>query len=256
MGLDGTTIGTVGTLVAFVLTLMVYCYLGKDIPFLHAVYRVAASLFVGVALGYGVVVAWHSVLVPRLLLRLEGGQWWYLAPLALCLLLLTKVYRARRSQGAGRAWSVLGHVTLAFLFGVGAALAVGGSLVGTVIPQVQAAFVSLHPRHYAGLAAQEGGLPAVYVSNAVLVTVGTISTLLYFTFTAGTGEGRAAARPSAAGRGRLLDGVVHVARGFGRVFLMFTLGALFAMTALSFLSVLVERVRFIVETLWGLLLAP
>ena len=256
MGLDGTTIGTVGALVAVVLTLMVYCYLGKDIPFLHAVYRVAASLFVGVALGYGVVVAWHSVLVPRLLLRLEGGQWWYLAPFALCLLLLTKVNRARRAQGAGRAWNVLGHVTLAFLFGVGAALAVGGSLVGTVIPQVQAAFVSLHPRHYAGLAAQEGGLPVVYVSNAVLVTIGTISTLLYFTFTAGTGERRAAARPSAEVRGRMLDGVVHVARGFGRVFLMFTLGALFAMTALSFLSVLVERIRFIVETLWGVLFAP
>ena len=43
-------IGIVGTWIAFALTLMVYCYLGKDIPFFHAVYRVAAYVFVGVAL--------------------------------------------------------------------------------------------------------------------------------------------------------------------------------------------------------------
>jgi hypothetical protein len=242
MGLEGTTIGTVGALLAFVLTLMAYCYLGKDIPFLYAVYRVAAYLFVGVALGYGAVVAWHSVLSPRLMLRLEGGQWWYLVPLALCLLLLTKVKRL------GRSWSALGNVTLAFVFGVGAALAVGGGLIGTLIPQVQAAFVSLDPEHYAGLAAREGGPSLVYASNAVLVTIGTISTLLFFTFTTGTG--------GTSGRGRLLDGTVHVARGFGKVFLQFTLGALFAMTSLSYLAVLVDRVRFLIETLWGLLFAP
>ena len=80
---------TIGTLVAFVLTLMVYCYLGKDIPFLHALYRVAAYILIGAALGYGAIVAWHSVLVPRLILRLEGGQWWYLVPLVFCLLLLS-----------------------------------------------------------------------------------------------------------------------------------------------------------------------
>jgi hypothetical protein len=249
MGLDGTTIGTVGALVAFVLTLMVYGYLGKDAPFLHALYRVAAYLFVGVALGYGAIVAWHSVLSPRLLLRLEGGQWWYLAPLALCLLLLTRVKRS---------WRALGNVTLALLFGVGAALAVGGALAGTLLPQVQATFVSLNPAHYAGLAAQEGAPPLIYVSNAALVIIGTISTLLYFTFTAGTGDGRAADGPDRARRrlGRLLDGTVQVARGFGKVFLMFTLGALFAMTSLSYLAALADRIRFIIETVWKLLFAP
>jgi hypothetical protein len=241
MGLDGTTIGTIGTLVAFFLTLMVYCYLGKDIPLLYGIYRVAAYLFVGIALGYGAVVAWHSVLAPRLLLRLEGGQWWYLVPLALCLLLLTKVKRS---------WGGAGNVTLAFVFGVGAALAVGGTLMGTLIPQVQAAFVSVNPRHYEGLVAQEGGLSAVYVSNAVLVTIGTISSLLYFTYTAGADRARSETRRP------LLDGLMRTARGFGRVFLMFTFGALFAMTSLSFLSLLVDRVRFIMETLWAFLFVP
>ena len=53
-------IGIVGTWIAFALTLMVYCYLGKDIPFFHAVYRVAAYVFVGVALGYGAIMPGSS----------------------------------------------------------------------------------------------------------------------------------------------------------------------------------------------------
>jgi hypothetical protein len=239
-----------GTLVALFLTLMVYCYLGKDIPFLYAIYRVVAYLFVGVALGYGAIVAWHSVLSPRLLLRLESGQWWYLVPLVLCLLLLAKVKRS---------WSGLGNVTVAFLFGVGAALAVGGGVVGTLLPQVRAAFVSLNPGHYEGIVAQEGGLPLIYASNALLVVIGTLSTLLYFYFTTGTGLSGIAT----AGRsrllsiaGRLLDGIVHLSRGFGRVFLLFTFGALFATTAISYVSLLVDRIRFIIETLWSYVPAP
>jgi hypothetical protein len=234
---------------------MVYCYLAKDSAFFHGIYRVAAYLFVGVALGYGAIVAWHAVLAPRLLLRLEGRQWWYLVPLALCLLLLAKVSRSR----GGRWWSGLGNVTLAFLFGIGAALALGGSLMGTLLPQTQSAFVSLNPDHYQGLAAQEGGLPLVYVSNAVLITLGTISTLLYFTFTAGVNrEPHFGMRPGFRTRPgtRLLDGTVRTFRGFGKVFLMFTFGALFAMTSLSYLSALVARIWFLIETLWEFLFTP
>jgi hypothetical protein len=247
-------IGTViGTLIAFVLTLMVYCYLGKDIPFLYAVYRVAAYVFVGVALGYGTIVAWHSVLSPRLLLRLESGQWWFLVPLVLCLLLLAKVKRS---------WSPAGNITLAFLFGVGAALAVGGGLIGTLLPQIQAGFVSLNPAHYEGTAAMEGGVPLIYVSNAVLVALGTISTLLFFTFTTGAGSGESAPDGSGASSGllaagrRVFDRTVYVSRGFGKVFLMFTFGALFATAATSYMSLLVDRIRFIIETIWAFLPLP
>ena len=169
---------TIGTIVAFGLTLMVYCYLARDIPFMRAVYRVAAYLLVGVTLGYAAVVAWHSVLAPRLWLRRESGPGWFQVPLGLCLLLLTK---------AKRSWSGAGNVTLAFVFGVGAALAVGGALSGTLIPQVEAAFVSLNPADYAGTTAQEGGLSLIFVTNAALVTLGTVSTLLAFSYSAGTG---------------------------------------------------------------------
>jgi len=233
------TAATIGTIVAFVLTLMVYCYLAKDVPFFRGIYRVAAYLLVGVTLGYGAIVAWHSVLSPRLLLHLESGQWWYLVPLGLCLLLLTKTKRA---------WSGVGNITLAFVFGVGAALAVGGALSGTLLPQVQAAFVSFNPRHYDGLTAQEGGLSLIFVTNAALVTLGTVCTLVAFSYTVGTDSTRLA--PAGPGR-RLVAGIVQVASGFGKVFVMFTVGALLATTSISLLSVLVDRIRFLVETLWS-----
>jgi hypothetical protein len=239
-------IETIGIGISFILTLMVYCYLGKDIPFLYAIYRIAAYLFVGVALGYGAVMAWHGVVVPRLLVRLEGGEWWYVAPLLLCLLLITRVRRA---------WSGLSAVPIAFVFGVGAALAVGGGVVGTLLPQVEATFLSLSPAHYQGLAAREGELPATYALNAVLIVIGTISTLLYFYFTTGarTGESSSAPGKLAAAGANLRDRIVRLSTGFGKVFIMFTLGALFATAAISYISLLVDRVRFIIDTLWSYL---
>lgn len=224
----------VETWIAFAFTLMVYCYLGKDIPFLHFFYRVAVYVFVGVALGYGAVIAWHSVLSPRLLLQLQDGKWWYLVPLVFCLLLLSRVRRS---------WRGLGNITIAFLFGVGAALAVGGGLVGTLIPQTLATFVSLNPAHYEVRAAAEGRVLAFYVLEALFVVVGTISSLLYFHFTK-SGETRRGAR--------LRNQVVNLSAGVGKVFIMFTLGALFAATGISRISLLVDRVRFIVELVWSL----
>ena len=224
-----------GTLVALVLSVMVYCYLGKDIPILYAIYRIAAYAFVGVALGYGAVMAWHGVLAPRLLLRLGSGEWAYLVPLVLCLLLLSRISRSA---------SGVGNLTIAFLFGVGAALAVGGALVGTLIPQIDATAQSLNPASYEGQALDAGTLAINYAVDALLVVIGTVSTLLYFHFTAKRGGQRFA---GIRGRG------LQVIAGFGRVFIMFTLGALFAVAAISRISLLVDRVRFLIEALWSVL---
>ncbi len=225
------------TLIAFLLTLAVYAYLIKDIPFFHAIYRLVTYMFVGVSLGYLAVMAWHSVLAPRLFQHLGSGEWAYLIPLLLCLLLLSKVKRS---------WSSLGNITIAFLFGVGAALAVGGAILGTLLPQVEATFVSLNPAHYQDAALREGTqeLSAIYALESLIVVVGTVSTLLYFYFNTEGGSRRIA---------RLRDPILRLATGFGKVFIMFTFGALFAMTAITRISLLVDRVRFIIVTIWGFL---
>lgn len=243
-------VATIGTWVAFVLTLMVYCYLGKDIPFLRFLYRVAAYTFIGVALGYAAIMAWHGVLVPRLWLRLEGGQWWYIVPLVLCLLLLSRVRRS---------WSGLGSVTLAFVFGVGAALAIGGGIAGTLLPQLRATFVSLNPADYEGIAAYEGNTAALYVLDAAIVVLGTITALMYTYFATETrarGPDRSSLRGVGTAVNRVWRQVVRLTAGFGRVFIMCTFGALFATAAISRFSLLVDRIRFLLETLWHAIPVP
>lgn len=230
MGIEGW-----GTLIALFLTLMVYAYLAKDIPFFHAIYRIAAYIFIGVALGLATVMAWHQVLAPRLLLRLGSGEWWYLIPLIMCMLLLT------RSTRTWRPWSSL---TIAFMFGTGAALAVGGGIIGTLLPQAGATIVSLNPLHYQAVAASEGSSPILYALNALLIVAGTISTLFYFYFHTESGSNRLA---------RLQGQFVRLLSGFGRVFIMLTFGALFATTTISRLSLLADRIRFIIETIWSFL---
>ena len=71
---------TVGTWVAFGLTLLVYAYLVKELPLFDVVYRVVAYIFVGVALAYAAIQAWHGVLVPRLFVPLGAKEWFYLVP--------------------------------------------------------------------------------------------------------------------------------------------------------------------------------
>ena len=202
-----------GTWLAALLTIIVYSYLLGDNP----LYRLAEHLFVGSAVGYAAVVAWHSVLMPRLIIPLAQDpyrNWPLFIPLALGFLLLTKVKAS---------WAWLGNSAVAFILGVGVAVAIGGALFGSLLPQLKATIVSLSPAHYP----QRGWAG---VRDALIIIVGTISTLLYFYFTTG-GEGKLA----------------KVRIGIGRLFILVTFGAIFANTVMSRISLLIGRVRFLME---------
>ena len=56
--------------IAAILTLFIYSFLYKEIPF----YRVAEHLFVGVANGYMITFYWHRILVPHLIDPVSHGQ--------------------------------------------------------------------------------------------------------------------------------------------------------------------------------------
>jgi hypothetical protein len=206
--------------IAAILTLMVYSYLLADNP----LYRLAQHLFVGSSVGYAVVVVVHHVLRPRLfgfLLDDATANWPYFLPLLLGLLLLTK---ARRST----AW--VGNSSVAFLFGVGAALAIGGALIGSFLPQIQASWVSVLPQ-------TAGGAEAAV--NNILLTVGTIGTLSYFYFTMGVRKGP--------GTGFLRFGSI-----IGRWVLLITLGAIYGNRVMAYVSLLIERVYFLLGDWLGL----
>ncbi len=212
-----------GTWVAALLTLMVFSYLVSDNP----LYRLAEHLFVGSALGYSIVVAIQDVLLPRLftpLARDPVGYWHLLIPLLLGLLLLAK-------GRASIAW--LGNISVGFLFGVGAALAIGGALVGSLLYQVRDTMLPLLPGEGDGGSA---------IDNLILV-VGTLGSLAYFYFTAG-GE-----RETNGLRG----GVLRVGSVVGKWFIMVTLGALFANAVMARVSLLVGRLQFLLGDWLGIL---
>lgn len=205
-----------GPWVAALLTLMVFSYLISDNP----LYRLAEHLFVGSALGYAIVVALQDVLLPRLstLAQDPVGYWHLLIPLLLGLFLLAK-------GRVSTAW--LGNISIGFLFGVGAALAIGGALVGSLLYQVRDSMLPLLP-------GEGGGRSAI--DNLILV-VGTLGSLTYFYFTAG-GAQKARGLPASALRlGALI----------GKWFIMITLGALFANAVVARVSLLVGRLDFLVE---------
>lgn len=213
-----------GPWLAFVLTLMVFSYLLGDNP----LFRIAEHLLVGLALGFAWVVAWHNVFLPRVIARI-GSQnpaevGYTVVPLMLGALLLLK--------GRGAAFKI-SSLPLAYLFGIGAAVALGGAIFGTLIPQVSATVHSLNPADY----------PAEWawydVVDALFIVVGTVCTLLYFTFTA-RGERRL---------GRLRGRLVQIGAGVGRWFLMFVFGALFGSLVMSRVSLLVERIIFLMSVL-------
>jgi hypothetical protein len=208
--------------ISFLLTLMVLSYIIGDNP----VFRVAIYIFIGVAAGYAAAVTWHQVLFPLLVQPLLTGS---LAdrlpgiiPLVLGLLLLFKL-SPRTSR--------LGSPSMAFLVGVGAAVAVGGAVMGTLFPQTGAAMNAFD-------LSNSGKFWLERLSEGLVMLVGTVSTLVYFHF----GAKATATGPQ---RGKLVTGLSLV----GQVFIAITFGVLFAGIFVAAMTALIERLNFLITFL-------
>lgn len=214
------SIEVISAVIGFVLTLMVFSYLLGDNP----MFRIAVYLFIGVASGYAAVVVWHNVLTPKLFAPLgnPNGLVLTIVPLVLSISLLAKL-TPRIS------W--IGNFAMAVLVGVGAATAVGGALVGTLIPQAEAAMDALDSRS-----------PFVLIEGVVMLT-GTVVTLAYFQF----------------GAKRTADGavkrnfLVEMLAWLGRIFIAVTFGVLFAGVYMAALTAMIERLSSIINLLKSLL---
>lgn len=215
----------IGLLISMALTLMVFSYILGDNP----LFKLAEHIFVGVSVAYVLLVAWHLVLVPFFFSGDGNTATWLLVklpPALLCLLLIFKV-RPNQSEVA----NILGSIALAFLVGLGAALAIEGALFGTLFPQVGATAgvnLSLDIDTPDGL--------NNLLSNIVVV-IGTVGTLFYFTF---------AYRPRGFWGG-IREGFVNFWAGMGRWVILITLGALFTNTVSARVALLLSRIRFLVD---------
>ncbi len=207
--------------VGFILTLLVLSYLIGDNP----LFRSAVYVFVGVASGYAAVAAWHYVLLPRLFQPLASADpaqlTFVIVPLVLSLTLVTKL-------SPRIAW--LGGFAMALMVGVGAATALSGAVIGTLIPQTRAAMDIVQPG------------PLGFVQG-VFALVGTVLTLAYFQFSASRAADGTAKR----------NVIFELLAWGGRVFIAITLGVLFAGVYLAALTALLERLSALVTFVKSLL---
>jgi hypothetical protein len=207
--------------VGFILTLLVLSYLIGDNP----LFRSAVYVFVGVASGYAAVAAWHYVLLPRLFQPLASADpaqmTFVIVPLVLSLTLVTKL-------SPRIAW--LGGFAMALMVGVGAATALSGAVIGTLIPQTRAAMDIVQPG------------PLGFVQG-VFALVGTVLTLAYFQFSANRAADGTAKR----------NVIFELLAWGGRVFIAITLGVLFAGVYLAALTALLERLSALVTFVKSLL---
>lgn len=204
-------------LIAIVLTIMVLSRIVGDNP----LFRAAQYIFVGVSLGIAFVVAYHEVLSPAVEDLVAGdasASLLYAPPLVLGLLLLPRI---TRRQG----WSWLANIPLALVFGVGSALAVGGAVAGTLIPQI------------ADSARIRGGGIDQLIGTIVLA-LGTVVTLSAFYYTVPR-EGRS-------------GGLVRGAAAIGHWLLMIAFGFFFASAVQTYISALTERLSFMLNVVVNL----
>jgi hypothetical protein len=213
------SIEIISALVGLILTLMTFSYLIGDNP----LFRIAVYLFIGVASGYAATVVWHHVLIPKLFQPITTFNPLAIVPLGFGLSLLAKL-------SPRISW--IGSFAMAVLVGVGAAAAVGGALLGTLLPQTQAAIDGFDI-----LSAGSGLEAASRLLEGLILLGGTVFTLASFHFSAGR------AADGTPKRNQIIEGIAWV----GRIFIAITLGVLFAGVYMAALTAMIERLSFVIN---------
>lgn len=205
-----------GLVVGAILTLLVFSYLLGDNP----LYRLALHLFVGALVGYSLGIVLRDVLLGMVLAQLLTNPLAVVVPLVLGILLLFKGFPRQ---------AYAGNFSVAYLVGVGTAVALSGALLGTLVPQIGATGRALSP---ASLASSRGGL-----LDGLLIVVGTTCTLMASAFAARKRQGLAGAWAQ----------IVRLAAGIGRIFIIFALGVAFAGALTASLSIFIGRIQYLID---------
>ena len=217
---------TIWTLAAFFLTVLVLSYVLGDNP----LFRIATYLFVGVSAGYITVLIIYQVLIAKLFNPFISGsllqKLLFMIPFVLGILLIFKLFPRL---------AAVGNVSMGFLVGVGAAVAIGGAVTGTLFGQIQGTIMPFDLSTAPGSAIAQ-------LAGGVFLLGGTITSLAYFHFGSRSRTEPTPARP----------GVVEVLSKIGQIFIAITLGALFAGVLAAAVTALIERLDSIIKFIQSL----
>ena len=197
----------ISTTVAAFLTLAVFSFLYKDNPF----YKFAEHLAVGLSAGYWVVLLWYSVVVPNIYGRISAGKWWYIFPTILGLMMWTRFVKG---------WSWVSRYPLAFYLGLATGVAIPVEMKAKIIEQLNGS-VGLIKYINSDEATLYGSI------NNILILIGVVTGLIYFFFS------------------KEHKGFTGVAAKTGIFVLMIGFGAAFGFTVMARISLLIERVQFL-----------
>lgn len=142
----------IGTLIAVFLTLCIFSFLYQDNPF----YKFAEHLLVGISVGYFLVTAVNTTVLPKLIspLFLQGNLI-YIIPGVLGFLMFTR-FSPKLS------W--LSRISLALVIGAGAGVSIPAVMQAQIMAQMKASMVS-------------------FVSiNGIIIVLAISTTLIYFFF--------------------------------------------------------------------------
>lgn len=209
-----------GIWIAAFLTLCIYSFLYKDNPF----YRFAEYLFVGMSVGYGIVLSYHQGFIPFAWEPFKAaftGESLFglikLIPIGIGLLFFSGL-------SSRHTWLI--RFPSAILIGVGCGLAIPNVLRANIFEQTRG---TIEP--FAAINA--GTLSSMEIFGAILMVIGVICTLTYFFFSV---EHR---------------GPVKWISKVGIAFLMIGFGSAFGNTVMGRVALLIQRVDFLINDWLG-----
>ncbi|MGB2806076.1 MAG: hypothetical protein WBD64_14395 [Candidatus Zixiibacteriota bacterium] len=143
---------SVGILIAAFLTLCIFSFLYRDNPF----YKFAEHLLVGVSVGYVLVIALNTTVMPKLINPVfKQGRFDYIVPGILGLFMLVRFFPKI-------AW--LSRISIALIIGAGAGVAIPATIQAKIFAQMQSTMINF--------ASVDG----------IIVFIGIATTLAYFFF--------------------------------------------------------------------------
>jgi hypothetical protein len=219
--------------VGAVLSIAILSYLIGD----NFLFRIASHIFVGLTAGYLVVLLIYEIIWPLLiqpiLIGNGYGRLWMGIPFMLIVLLILSQFP--RFKG-------FSSYPLAFITGVGAAVVIGGALLGTLLPQSFAVVDIFDPSGW------DSGSNMLWltIAEAVIMLLGVIGTLSYFHF----GRKRNLLNERSLSERPL---VFEAWGKVGQVFIGIALGSVFVGVFSTTLTALIDRILAITEFIETLL---
>ena len=142
----------ISTLIAVFLTLCIFSFLYKDNPF----YKFAEHLLVGISVGYVLVMAVNTTLMPKLINPVfKQGELVYIVPGILGIFMLLRFFPR---------YTWLSRISIALIIGAGAGVAIPATIQARLFSQMQASM-----KDFASI-------------DGIIIFLGIASTLAYFFF--------------------------------------------------------------------------